>query len=174
MVIRQREPYFGTVRVISHFETIWLQSLWETRHGCFDTNNNTGVCASVVTPHQNALRIAAETENPKLFAEFIGETLVESLAETYCVFGADPNPGRILQAAGDAAVDVDPGVFGASIGGVPVIDHGVVVPATNAKEALEGPEVLIGIDLGIGTASATVFGCDLSYDYVRINAEYST
>ena len=44
----------------------------------------------------------------------------------------------------------------------------------DAKQALEGPEVLIAIDLGLGDASATVFGCDLSYDYVRINAEYST
>ena len=51
---------------------------------------------------------------------------------------------------------------------------GIVLEAPEAKRAMEGPEVVIAIDLGSGAASATVFGCDLSYDYVRINAEYST
>jgi glutamate N-acetyltransferase/amino-acid N-acetyltransferase len=100
-----------------------------------------------------------------------GSDLVKS-----AVFGGDPNPGRILQAAGDAAVAVDPSFFHAAIGDVVVIDAGIVLPANTAeaKSALEGPEVLIAIDLGLGDGSATVFGCDLSYDYVRINAEYST
>ena len=92
------------------------------------------------------------------------------------VFGGDSNPGRILQAAGDVAVAIDPALFHASMGDVAVIDGGVVLTtnAAGAKPPLEGPEVLISIDLGLGDGSATVFGCDLSYDYVRINAEYST
>ena len=110
----------------------------------------------------------------RVSARAVGLAVAGSDLVKTAIFGADPNPGRILQAAGDAAVDVDPSGFRASIGGVPVIEHGVVLPATDAKEALEGPEVLIAIDLGLGDASATVFGCDLSYDYVRINAEYST
>jgi glutamate N-acetyltransferase/amino-acid N-acetyltransferase len=90
------------------------------------------------------------------------------------VFGGDPNPGRILQAAGDGGVACDPMRFRASLGGVLVIEAGVVLDARDAKRALEGPEVLVAIDLGSGAASATVFGCDLSYDYIRINAEYQT
>ena len=110
----------------------------------------------------------------RVSARAVGLAVAGSDLVKTAVFGADPNPGRILQAAGDAAVDVDPAAFRTSVGGVPVIEHGVVLPATDAKEALEGPEVVIAIDLGLGDASATVFGCDLSYDYVRINAEYST
>jgi glutamate N-acetyltransferase/amino-acid N-acetyltransferase len=99
-----------------------------------------------------------------------GSDLVKS-----AVFGGDPNPGRILQGAGDAGVPLDPFTFGATIGDVPVIDRGVVLEVgSDAKRALEGPEVVIAVQLGMGSESATVFGCDLSYDYVRINAEYST
>jgi glutamate N-acetyltransferase/amino-acid N-acetyltransferase len=56
-----------------------------------------------------------------------------------------------------------------------MVDRGVVLEVgSDAKRALEGPEVVIAVQLGMGSESATVFGCDLSYDYVRINAEYST
>ncbi|MFN2543560.1 MAG: bifunctional glutamate N-acetyltransferase/amino-acid acetyltransferase ArgJ [Actinomycetota bacterium] len=90
------------------------------------------------------------------------------------VFGGDPNPGRILQAAGDAGVALDPVSFGACYDSTPVIRDGVVLDAPEAKDALQGPEVLIRVTLGDGDGFATVFGSDLTYDYVRINAEYST
>ena len=107
-------------------------------------------------------------------ARAVGLAVAGSDLVKTAVFGSDPNPGRILQAAGDAAVVVDPSRFRSSIGDIPVIEGGVVLQATDPKRALDGPEVLVAIDLGVGDASATVFGCDLSYDYVRINAEYST
>jgi glutamate N-acetyltransferase/amino-acid N-acetyltransferase len=110
----------------------------------------------------------------RVSARAVGLAVAGSDLVKAAVFGADPNPGRILQAAGDAAVAVDPALFRASIGGVTVIDGGVVLDATAAKQALEGPEVVIAVDIGLGDGSATVFGCDLSYDYVRVNAEYST
>jgi glutamate N-acetyltransferase/amino-acid N-acetyltransferase len=111
----------------------------------------------------------------RVSARAVGLAVAGSDLVKTAVFGGDPNPGRILQAAGDAAVAVDPSVFHASIGLVEVIDGGVVLPVgADAKRELDGPEVLISIDLGLGAGSATVFGCDLSYDYVRINAEYST
>ncbi|MGH2684124.1 MAG: bifunctional glutamate N-acetyltransferase/amino-acid acetyltransferase ArgJ [Actinomycetota bacterium] len=97
-----------------------------------------------------------------------------SLVKT-AVFGRDPNPGRLLQAAGDAGVALDPAALNVSLGAVPVVDGGVVLPVDErVRSALKEAEVVIRLDLGAGSASATAFGCDLGYEYVRINAEYST
>jgi glutamate N-acetyltransferase / amino-acid N-acetyltransferase len=102
--------------------------------------------------------------------EVAGSPLVKT-----AVFGGDPNPGRILQAIGSSGAAFEPGQVRATLGGFPVIEGGVVLEARqSAKPAMEGPEVVISIVLGSGDASATVFGCDMSYDYVRINAEYTT
>jgi glutamate N-acetyltransferase / amino-acid N-acetyltransferase len=102
--------------------------------------------------------------------EIAGSPLVKT-----AVFGGDPNPGRILQAIGSSGAAFEPGQVRASLGGFTVIDGGVVLDAReSAKPAMEGPEVVIAVVLGAGEASATVFGCDMSYDYVRINAEYTT
>jgi glutamate N-acetyltransferase/amino-acid N-acetyltransferase len=91
------------------------------------------------------------------------------------VFGGDPNPGRILQAIGSSGAVFEPGQVRAWLGGIPAIDGGVVLDVRqSAKPAMQGPEVVVSIHLGAGAASATVFGCDMSYDYVRINAEYTT
>lgn len=109
-------------------------------------------------------------------ARAVGLAIAGSDLVKAAVFGGDPNPGRILQAAGDAGVPLDPASFYAAIGDASVIERGIVLDASSpeAKRALEGPEVVIGVRLGEGREEATVFGCDLSYDYVRINAEYST
>ena len=67
-------------------------------------------------------------------------------------------------------------LFAASIGPVSVIDGGVVLgfDVTAAEEALKEQEVVIRVRLGDGPGTATAFGCDLGYEYVRINAEYTT
>ena len=67
-------------------------------------------------------------------------------------------------------------LFAASIGPVPVIVDGVVgsFDARAAEEALKEQEVVIRVRLGDGPGTATAFGCDLGYEYVRINAEYTT
>ena len=102
--------------------------------------------------------------------EVAGSPLVKT-----AVFGGDPNPGRILQAIGSSGAAFDPSQVHAALGGITAIDGGIVLDVReSAKPAMEGPEVLIEIALGAGAASATVFGCDMSYDYVRINAEYTT
>jgi len=96
------------------------------------------------------------------------------------VFGADPNWGRVAVAAGQHLAELgsaaDPDRWKISLCGVPVFAHGAPVPfaAAEVSAALKAPEVAIGLDLGDGAATATAWGCDLSYDYVRINAEYHT
>jgi glutamate N-acetyltransferase/amino-acid N-acetyltransferase len=92
------------------------------------------------------------------------------------VFGGDPNPGRILQAIGAAGVRLEPALVDATIGEVSVIAGGRVVRSglDAARDALRGHDVRITISLGIGTGASRVLGVDLSYDYVKINAEYTT
>ena len=93
------------------------------------------------------------------------------------VFGGDPNWGRILQTVGAAGVAVDLGRAEVSLGGVAVYRRGAPAGGTARKRAgdrLTAPEVEIRIDLSTGRSHASLWTCDLSYDYVRINAEYTT
>jgi glutamate N-acetyltransferase/amino-acid N-acetyltransferase len=93
------------------------------------------------------------------------------------LFGRDPNPGRILQAIGASGVRFAPERVEATLGGIPVIEAGRIPPAFDPEtcaEAMKEREVVVRVRLGHGTGSATAFGCDLGYEYVRINGEYTT
>jgi len=94
-------------------------------------------------------------------------------------FGSDPNWGRVLATvgarAGSQGWNVDFAKASVSLQGVPVFRGEPVefdVPALRAK--LRGPEVKVDVALGGGSGSATAWGCDLSYDYVKINADYTS
>ncbi|WP_091737039.1 bifunctional glutamate N-acetyltransferase/amino-acid acetyltransferase ArgJ [Marininema mesophilum] len=101
----------------------------------------------------------------------VGSSLVKT-----AVYGADPNWGRILSAVGYSGAAVNPAQIQVTIGEVIVVDGGqpALYDEELARRALDQPLVHIGVDLGLGTASATAWGCDLTYDYVRINASYRT
>jgi len=93
------------------------------------------------------------------------------------IFGSDPNWGRILQTVGAARVAIRLDRARVSLGGVPVYRDGRPCgPAARrrAKARLAAPEIPIRVELGAGRGSARIWTCDLSYDYVRINAEYTT
>ena len=99
------------------------------------------------------------------------------------VFGGDPNPGRFLQAAGAARVPIDPSRLDVSIGGVVVARGGVIPPsyfepasplAEQARAAMKEAEISVRVRLGDGPGASRAYGCDLSYEYVRINGEYTT
>jgi glutamate N-acetyltransferase/amino-acid N-acetyltransferase len=125
------------------------------------------------------VRDAASEAEARAAAKAVADSpLVKTAA-----FGGDPNPGRILQAVGAAAVTVDPGRVDVRIGGVLVAAAGVIPPAyfdeagdlqAAARAAMKEPEIAITVSLGAGTAASRAVGCDLSYDYVRINGEYTT
>jgi glutamate N-acetyltransferase/amino-acid N-acetyltransferase len=110
-------------------------------------------------------------------ARAVGRAVAGSLLVKTAVFGKDPNPGRILAAVGASGIRLKPWAFEARIGDVVVI-RGGRVPASFDPEAcanaMKEGEVVIRIGLGEGRGSATAFGCDLGYEYVRINAEYTT
>jgi glutamate N-acetyltransferase/amino-acid N-acetyltransferase len=120
--------------------------------------------------------------------EAAAETLAKSVAASSLVkaacFGADANWGRVLCALGYAGAAFDPNRvevrFAGAAGEVLVCRDGGPVPFSEeeAKRVLSGEEVEIRIDLqggapdGAAAGAATVWGCDLTYDYVRINGDY--
>jgi glutamate N-acetyltransferase/amino-acid N-acetyltransferase len=90
---------------------------------------------------------------------------------------ADPNWGRILAAAGKAGVAFDPAQVKVRIAGLPVFAQGVRAAEYDeaaTHEAMKQPEYTIEIALGQGSASAKFVTCDLTHEYVSINADYST
>ncbi|UOF92766.1 bifunctional glutamate N-acetyltransferase/amino-acid acetyltransferase ArgJ [Fodinisporobacter ferrooxydans] len=105
----------------------------------------------------------------KIAKAIIGSNLVKT-----AVYGADANWGRILCAVGYAGVDIVQESVDIWLGNIPVAKKGMGIPFDEeaAKEYLLGDPVVIKVDLGLGEAAATAYGCDLTYDYVKINASY--
>jgi glutamate N-acetyltransferase/amino-acid N-acetyltransferase len=92
------------------------------------------------------------------------------------VHGGDPNWGRLIAAAGRAGVEFDLSRAAVTIGSIVLFKDGRPHDelAAEAANYLRNDEIGIVVDLGAGTASSTVWTCDLSAEYVRINAEYRT
>jgi len=121
---------------------------------------------------------AADVEDARRAARAVAESpLVKTAA-----FGENPNPGRIVQALGASGVAFDPADVDVWIGDARVVAHGVIPPAyfrlgelqEAAAAAMRGSEVSLRVSIGHGPGSARVLGGDLSYDYVKINGEYTT
>jgi acetylglutamate kinase len=103
-----------------------------------------------------------------------GSPLVKS-----AMFGADPNWGRVLATVGARAGSqnfaVDPYVARVVIQNLTVYDRGPAnVDKADLRARMREPEIRVEIYLGTGSANATAWGCDLSYDYVKINADYTS
>ena len=92
------------------------------------------------------------------------------------MYGGDPNWGRIMAAAGAAGVEFDPRAVDLSLAGIPVVGAGAPLPfdPARAAEALREREIAIHVELNAGPQSATVWTCDLTEEYIRINAHYMT
>jgi glutamate N-acetyltransferase/amino-acid N-acetyltransferase len=120
---------------------------------------------------------AREREDARLAAKTV---MRSSLVKT-AIFGNDPNWGRIVAAAGRSGAEVDPERITLSISAVGgdevfLVRDGKIVDGvlSEAEEKMRSEELLIKLDLGLGEGTARAFGCDLSYDYVKINADYTT
>ena len=110
-------------------------------------------------------------------AKAIAKTIATSPLCKTAWSSADPNWGRLLAAAGRAGVKFDPAKVTISIGGLPVFAYGVRAAEYDeaaTHEAMSAREYTIAIDLGIGTGKAHFLTCDLTHEYVSINADYST
>jgi glutamate N-acetyltransferase/amino-acid N-acetyltransferase len=110
-------------------------------------------------------------------AHRIADTVANSNLTKTALFGEDANWGRILAAAGRAGVPIEPQKIDIFFGPVLMIQNGLGCgPAAEAEatEILKQSEYAITIELKMGDGSATVFTCDFSIDYVKINADYRT
>lgn len=106
-------------------------------------------------------------------ARRIGNSMLVKTA----IFGGDPNWGRILQTIGAARIAWHPERTKILLGGVPVFIRGRSAgPAARqrAEIALKAEEIEIRVDLGRGPGQARLFTCDLTYEYIRVNADYTT
>lgn len=147
-------------------------------------NALTGVCRDL------AIKIVEDGEGASKFvtvrvrgarstkqAETVASSVANSNLVKTALFGADPNWGRILCAVGYAGVPFDPGRVDISLNALPLVKRGA--PTANiSQKALERSmkkkSIVIDIHLNSGNQSVEVYTCDLSYDYVKINAEYTT
>jgi glutamate N-acetyltransferase/amino-acid N-acetyltransferase len=111
-------------------------------------------------------------------AKRVGKAVVNSPLVKAAIFGADPNWGRIAMAIGkcEEQVDIVPEKVAIAFGDL-LVYQGRDLGEENLDQLetyLQQSEITVRVSLGLGTARATVWGCDLSYEYVRINGEYTT
>ena len=113
-------------------------------------------------------------------ARTVARSVICSSLLKAAMFGADANWGRVLCAIGYSGADVDVDridvSFRSAAGTVEVCKNGAGVPfsETEAKKILSEAEIEILVGLNAGSAAATAWGCDLTYDYVKINGDYRT
>ncbi|EHN58742.1 bifunctional glutamate N-acetyltransferase/amino-acid acetyltransferase ArgJ [Oenococcus kitaharae] len=111
-----------------------------------------------------------------LQARMIAKKIVGSNLVKAAAFGEDPNWGRVIDAIGNAGVDLQAGQIALAINQVPVIDQGEIVaenlPALEA--AVKSKKIVFDVSAGRGLGKGQAWGSDLTYDYVKINAMYRT
>ncbi len=109
-------------------------------------------------------------------ARQVARTIANSPLVKTAVHGADPNWGRIVAAAGRSGVTFDIDRATVHVGGILLFENGLPHDdaAPRAAEHLKGKTVQIEVSLGSGAESATIWTCDLTAEYVRINGEYRT
>ena len=119
----------------------------------------------------NVLHAKDEQSGRMIAKSVVGSSLVKT-----AIFGQDPNWGRILAAIGYAGADVSVDYIDIWIEGIPVMQASspVAFDPEETSDAMAGELLTLTIDLHDGEAEAQAWGCDLSYDYVKINALYRT
>src|SRR5688572_8726857 len=111
---------------------------------------------------------------PECFA--VAKSIANSPLVKTAFFASDPNLGRILAAIGNAGLaDLDPSKVGLELGDVTVVENGgraAGYTEADGKRVMQAAEIAMRVTLGRGIETATVWTCDFSYDYVKINADY--
>ena len=143
----------------------------------------THLCRAIAKDGEGATKLlecnvtgAKDTANAKTVAK----SVISSSLFKAAMFGSDANWGRVLCAIGYSGAETDITKIAvdlsSAVGKIRVCENGSGVDFSEeaAKEILSEDEIMIDITLGDGTASATAWGCDLTYDYVKINGDYRT
>ncbi|HPJ41851.1 MAG TPA: bifunctional glutamate N-acetyltransferase/amino-acid acetyltransferase ArgJ, partial [Spirochaetota bacterium] len=109
-------------------------------------------------------------------ASLISRAVSESLLVKTAIFGNDPNWGRIACAAGYSGADIDEEKLSIYLDDKPLFLKGkpTDIDYSSLEESLKKRNYTIKIDIGLGTGESIMFTTDISYDYVKINAQYST
>jgi glutamate N-acetyltransferase / amino-acid N-acetyltransferase len=108
-------------------------------------------------------------------ARTVARAILNSNLVKTALYGEDPNWGRIVAAAGAARAGLDPQRWALGVNGKPWVQSGIeMLSEAEAHRELESSNIALELKLGLGEAEATGWGCDLSRDYVRINASYRT
>ena len=110
----------------------------------------------------------------------MARSVISSTLTKAAIFGADANWGRVLCAMGYSGAEFDPETvdvsFASAAGDIAVCEKGRGLPfdETKAKKILTEHDVEIRISMGTGAGTATCWGCDITYDYIKINGDYRT
>lgn len=104
------------------------------------------------------------------------KAIANSMLVKTAIFGRDPNWGRVISAVGASGVTLNSDAIAIRLANIPVAENGAAIAFDRLamKNALEQKEISIAVSLGVGKFSATVYTCDLTYEYIKINAEYHT
>lgn len=143
----------------------------------------TGLAKMIATDGEGATKLieakvtgALSTEDARAAAKAI----VRSPLVKTAIFGKDPNWGRVVAAAGYSGAQLNQDILSLTFSDrehkVVLVDSGSIVEGKldALKEIMENDEIVIEVNIGLGKYEATAWGCDLTYDYVKINAMYTT
>ena len=125
------------------------------------------------------LEVAVTGAPSPVIARDLARSIAASSLVKAAIFGADPNWGRILATVGARAgsqhYPVDPHRATVAIQGITVFAGSPILADARAlRTAMRAPEVRVAVALAAGDGAATAWGCDLGYDYVKINADYTS
>lgn len=141
------------------------------------------LCRAIAADGEGATKLLecrVSGANTLAVAKTVAKSVVCSSLLKAAMFGADANWGRVLCAIGYSGADVDISkvavAFRSAKGEIAVCENGAGVPFSEekAKEILLEKEIEILVSVGDGAFSSTAWGCDLTYDYVKINGDYRT
>ena len=143
----------------------------------------TSMCKKLASDGEGATKLIecrVQGAGSKQDARIAAKSVINSNLVKAAMFGADANWGRVLCALGYSGAKLDPDrvdvVFRSAAGSVEVCKNGrgVAFSEETAKKVLSEKEIVIDVSLGDGNFDATAWGCDLTYDYVKINGDYRT
>jgi glutamate N-acetyltransferase / amino-acid N-acetyltransferase len=124
------------------------------------------------------IEVNVKNASDKMSARTLARSVTTSSLVKAAIFGCDANWGRIVCALGYSGASFNPDAvdvsFSSASGAVPVLESGqpIAFDEDIALKVLKEDKIIIDIDMNAGEASATAWGCDLTYEYVKINGEY--